>query len=177
MQDMMTVTHDLSFPHFYKDSMARSEQIHLALGHGDDLKLKADYAEDVVHGKVRIDFCDTRTFGEHVLFRDAHMEEITERNIERYFQDQGHRLVSIVGDQAFGNTIVMVGIYEEEDAPRHLLSGRPEGGFYHVHDSHWKRPTPFPTEEDIHQRLDAMGLMPSIEELDLRQLERNYKIR
>lgn len=176
----MEVIHELSFDHDTRRTAARSEEIHLALGHGPSFKLEANTVpngDDVVHGAVTITFCDTRTFGEYIMFSDAHVEEITEHNIERYFNGQGHRLVSVLGNQAFGNTIVKVTVYEEDDPPRRLLFPRIEGGFYPTHDTYWKRPWPMPTIEEIHRRLDEMGLMPSIEELALRQLERNYKIR
>ena len=58
-------------------------EILIKLGHGPNFKLYADTPDNTVNGSVTISFCDTRTFGETIMFSDGHEEIITADNIER----------------------------------------------------------------------------------------------
>mgnify|MGYP001570629613 CR=1 FL=1 len=97
------------------------EEILIALGHGPGFKLKADTPDDTVHGAVTIAHCDPRTLGEDVLqFRNGAHEVATAGNIGAWFEEQGHKLMKIVGNKAYGNTILDIKITDTDEAPNKL---------------------------------------------------------
>lgn len=61
-----------------------------------------------------ITHCDPRTFGENIQWHDGAVREITKDNVAGYFAGQGHMLVKIVGNRAFGNTIIEVETDDEK---------------------------------------------------------------
>ena len=148
----MHVQCEKSLDHDSSKTGARCAEILTALGHGPSFKLEADKVDNVVHGSVSIAFCDTRILDEEIIkFSDGHEELITADNVARYFADQGHRLVSIVGNQAFGNTIIDVEVYEaDEPAGFRFVAGRRVG-----HERYFKCPDPMPTVASLRSRLDA----------------------
>lgn len=111
--------HDSSAPGASADATLRIAE---ALGHGPGFKLKADNQADIVNGRIiAVMFCDTRTLGEDALsFKDGRVELASADNVDNWFREQGHRLMKIKGDKAFGNTIVYVQITEEDEEPTRL---------------------------------------------------------
>ena len=112
------------------------------------------------------------------MFSDGHTEIITADNIEEYFNDQGHELSHIVGNQAFGKTIIDVEVYEADCPPvlvpveitkeRALAEKKPfhtfednDGDIHYVlqpHRSTLTRPAVMPTAQTLRTRLDTLGV-------------------
>ena len=141
----MKITHELCLDHDSEKPGAireRMDEILAALGHGENFKLKADTPDDTVHGRIiECCFCDTRTIGESIMWHDGVVRKITAENIAAYFEGQGHKLMKLDGDKAYGNTIVVVQVTEADEAP--TLDRK----------THLKRPDAMPTGEEIKTRL------------------------
>jgi hypothetical protein len=162
----MKITHELCIDH---DSTvegathAKRDELLAALGHGPGFKLAADTPNDTVHGRVSIMFCDTRTLGEDWVNpatgdiwtkarlqsegREVPPEEsgcvlADEKSIAAYFEGQGHKLMKVDGNKAYGNTIINVQVTEADEQ---ASSARK---------TTLKRPASFPTEKAIRDRLD-----------------------
>ena len=100
------------------DSAKCCDEILTALGHGPTFKYKADSPTDTVHGALTIAHCDPRILGEDVLqFRNGKRETATADNIGAWFDEQGHKLMKIVGNKAYGNTILDIKITDTDEAP------------------------------------------------------------
>ena len=100
------------------NSKAVLDEVLVALCHGPGFKYRADSPTDTVHGAVTICNCDPRTFGKDVLqFKDGKREVATAENIDKWFDEQGHKLMKIVGTIAYGNTIVDIKITDTDEAP------------------------------------------------------------
>lgn len=121
-----------------------TDDVLVALGHGPDFKLRPDTPEDTVHGSVSVAFCFTRTLGVDILmFQDGHTEVASADNIDAWWQEQGHRLERVVGNKAYGNTMVDVELYDNDELPT------PE------HGTTIRRAVNWPTAAEIRRRLDA----------------------
>lgn len=111
------------------------------LGHGPGFYLCPVANE--AHGSVSITFCDTRTFGEKIKWGDGVVREITVDNVAAYFVGQGHKLVKIVGNLAFGNSLITIEVYETDEAPNDN------------HADFRKRPATIPTAKECCDRINA----------------------
>jgi len=99
-----------------------------------------------------------------LLFQDDHMEVATAGNVEDYWRGQGqnadgtplHRLEKIIGNKAYGNTIIDVEIYEE-DVPAGLEKHpwMPDATVPSTRKSTLKRPIHMPTAASIKSGIDA----------------------
>src|SRR3990167_3481123 len=139
----MKIRHEICI--YNKGNSAKCcDEILVALGHSPTFKLRADSPDDTVNGAVTIAHCDPRTLGEDVLqFSDGHREVATKDNIGAWFEEQGHKLVKIVGNQAFGNTIIDLKITDTDEAPDK------------IHKTTFKRPAVMPTEKECCGKIDA----------------------
>lgn len=121
-----------------------TDDILTSLGHGPGFKLKADAPDDTVHGAVNISHCDPRTLDVDILqFRDGRREVATADNINAWFVEQGHKLVKIVGNQAYGNTIIDIKITDSDEPPNA------------THKTTFKRPAAIPTAKALAGKIDA----------------------
>ena len=115
-----------------------------ALGHSPTFKLMADSDSDTVHGAVSIAHCDPRTLGEdELMFKDGRREVATADNIGAWFTEQGHKLVKIVGNKAYGDTIIDLKITDTDEAPNAH------------HKTTFKRPAVMPTHKGCCDKIDA----------------------
>ena len=125
-------------------SAAVCQEILTALRSCPEFKLRADTPHDMVHGAVTIAHCDPRALGEDVLaFKDGRKEVATAENINAWFMEQGHKLVEIVGNQAFGNTIIDLKITDTDEAPTKFRK------------TTFKRPAVMPTEKDCCDKINS----------------------
>ena len=117
-----------------------------AIGHGPLLRIFAGKSTDDVMGCIRsIAWCDTRLLGVDTLqFKDRHMELSSKDNIDRWWREQGHRLMKIEGHKAFGNTIVVIDFYDKVEEP----SWR--------HTTTFIRPRAAPTLDEIDRALHSV---------------------
>ena len=125
-------------------------EILVALGHGPGFKLKADTPDDTVHGALTIAHCDPRTLatpgvdsGDVILFADGSIDVATPENIGKWFEEQGHKLLKIVGDKAYGNTIIDIKITDTDEAPNKF------------HKTTYKRAAVLPTAKDCCDKINA----------------------
>lgn len=126
------------------DSAKCCDEILTTLGHSPTFKLRADTPDDTVHGAVTISHCDPRTLGDdEVQFRDGRREVATADNVGAWFEEQGHKLVKIVGNTAFGNTIIDLKITDTDEAPTKF------------HKTTFKRPAVMPTAAECCAKIDA----------------------
>lgn len=126
------------------DSAKCCDEILTALGHGPAFKLKADTPDDTVHGAVTITHCDPRSLGEdEIQFKDGRREIASKDNIGAWFEEQGHKLVKIVGNTAFGNTIIDLKITDTDEAPTKFRK------------TTFKRPTMMPSAQECCDKIDA----------------------
>jgi len=99
-----------------------------------------------------------------LVFQDEHLEVATAENVADYWRGQGvnadgtpvHRLEKIVGNKAYGNTVIDVGIYEE-DVPAGLKKHPwiPGALLPSTRKSTLKRPSVMPTADAIKSQIDA----------------------
>ena len=114
----MKIRHEVCIDNRNTDPKAMSDDLLMALGHCPTFKFKADSPTDTVHGALTIAHCDPRTLGEDVLqFRNGKCEVATADNIGAWFEEQGHKLMKIVGNKAYGNTILDIKITDTDEAP------------------------------------------------------------
>lgn len=144
----MRVTHEICIaaPADAKACQALMDALLVALGHGPDIKFKAEHAEDTVSGRATVEWCEARALGADVLeFRDGHRETACAENIGAWFEEQGHRLMKIDGSTAYGNTIVHVQYTERDESP---APGRR---------TTLQRAIAMPTEAEVRERIDAFA--------------------
>lgn len=129
------------------DAVTLTGALLTALGHGPDLKFRADNDDDVIHGRlIEMRICHTRELGVDVLqFADGHREVASAENIGAWLVEHGHKLVRIDGNKALGNTIVHVQVTEADEEP---TAGRK---------TTLRRPAVMPTEQQIRDRIDAFA--------------------
>ena len=126
------------------DSAKCCDEILIALGHSPTFKYKADSPTDTVHGALTIAHCDPRTLGKDILqFKNGKREVATADNIGAWFEEQGHKLVKIVGNTAFGNTIIDIKITDTDEAPTKF------------HKTTFKRPAVLPTAKECCDKINA----------------------
>jgi len=99
-----------------------------------------------------------------LMFQDSHLEVATAENVDAYWRDQGknadgtplHRLEKIVGNKAYGNTVIDVEIYEE-DVPVGLMKHpwMPGKMLPSPRRSTLKRPAVVPTAAHIKSKIDT----------------------
>ena len=122
-----------------------------ALGHSPTFKLKADSPTDTVHGAVTIIHCDPCTLGADTLrFQNGQSQVATADNVGLWFEELGHKLVKIVGNKAFCNTLIEIKITDTDEAPNAS------------HKTTYKRPDVMPTQEECRSKIDAHMLLAGI---------------
>ena len=139
----MKIRHEVCFDR--KSSKEKNAEnvtaILTGLGHGPGFCLCTVAGE--AHGAVTATFCDTRTFGEKIQWHDGKVREITTDNVAAYFAGQRHKLVKIVGNKAFGNTLIDIEIFETDEAPND------------DHTEYRKRPAIMPTAKECCDKINA----------------------
>lgn len=139
----MKITHEICITNG-ANSAECCDAVLIALGHSSTFKLKADLPTDTVHGAVTIIHCDPCTLGEDILkFQNGQREVATADNVGLWFVEIGHKLVKIVGNKAFCNTIIEIKITDTDEAPNTS------------HKTTYKRPAVIPTEEECRSKIDA----------------------
>jgi len=116
----MKITHNvcISAPIELLECTTLANSLMDALGHNEEMKLKANHPLDTVSGRVTIQWCEVRALGLDILeFRNGRREVATAENIGEWFYEQGHWLVMIDGNEAYGNTVVSVQYTENDEAP------------------------------------------------------------
>jgi hypothetical protein len=122
-----------------------------ALGHSPTFKLKADSPTDTVHGAVTIIHCDPCILGADILrFQNGQSQVATADNVGLWFEELGHKLVKIVGNKAFCNTLIEIKITDTDEAPNAS------------HKTTYKRPDVMPTQEECRSKIDAHMLLAGI---------------
>jgi len=116
----MKITHNvcISAPIELLECTTVANSLMDALGHNEEMKLKANHPLDTVSGRVTIQWCEVRALGLDILeFRNGRREVATAENIGEWFYEQGRWLVMIDGNEAYGNTVVSVQYTENDEAP------------------------------------------------------------
>lgn len=143
----MKITHEICITNG-ANSAECCDAVLTALGHSSTFKLKADLPTDTVHGAVTIIHCDPCTLGEDILkFQNGQREVATANNVGLWFSEIGHKLMKIVGNKAFCNTIIEIKITDTDELPNAS------------HKTTYKRPAVMPTEEECRSKIDAHMLL------------------
>ena len=150
----MKITHEICITNG-ANSAECCDAVLIALGHSSTFKLKADSLTDTVHGAVTIIHCDPCTLGEDTLrFQNGKREIATADNVGLWFEEIGHKLVKIVGNKAFCNTIIEIKITDTDEAPNTN------------HKTTYKRPDVMPTQEECRSKIDTHMLLCGMTSLE-----------
>jgi len=150
----MKITHEICITNG-ANSTECCNAVLTALGHSPTFKLKSDSHTDTVHGAVTITHCDPCTLGEDTLrFQNGKREIATADNVGLWFEELGHKLVKIVGNKAFCNTLIEIKITDTDEAPNAS------------HKTTYKRPDVMPTQEECRSKIDAHMLLCGITALE-----------